>query len=134
MQKRHARDDDANRFADEPQTDVFMAVADTLGYQVKNNVEDYSSGVSNDLAKITGAYVRGEIMTATFARLNGAMLGERIDATYYRPEYIANELRLRESGLDVVPLSSLVTSGRRAVYFDTSTLEDTAAPSDGCLF
>jgi type I restriction enzyme M protein len=45
---------------DEPQTDVFMAVADTLGYEVKNNVEDYSKGMSNDLAKITGAYVRGE--------------------------------------------------------------------------
>jgi type I restriction enzyme M protein len=60
LQKRHARDDDATKFADEPQTDVFMAVADTLGYEVKNNVEDYSSGVSNDLAKITGAYVRGE--------------------------------------------------------------------------
>ena len=73
-------------------------------------------------------------MTATYAKLNGAMLGDRIDATYYRPEYIANELRLRESGLDVVPLSSLVTSGRRAVYFDTSTLEDTAAPSDWLPF
>jgi type I restriction enzyme M protein len=60
LQKRHARDDDRTKFADEPQTDVFMAVADTLGYEVKNNVEDYSSGVSNDLAKITGAYVRGE--------------------------------------------------------------------------
>ena len=60
LQKRHARDDDATKFADEPQTDVFMAVADTLGYEVKNNVEDYSTGVSNDLAKITGAYVRGE--------------------------------------------------------------------------
>jgi type I restriction enzyme M protein len=60
LQKRHARDDDATKFADEPQTDVFMAVADTLGYEVKNNVEDYSSGVANDLAKITGAYVRGE--------------------------------------------------------------------------
>ncbi len=60
LQKRHARDDDPTKFADEPQTDVFMAVADTLGYEVKNNVEDYSSGVSNDLAKITGAYVRGE--------------------------------------------------------------------------
>ncbi len=60
LQKRHARDDDATKFADEPQTDVFMAVADTLGYEVKNNVEDYGSGVSNDLAKITGAYVRGE--------------------------------------------------------------------------
>lgn len=60
LQKRHARDDDPTMLADEPQTDVFMAVADTLGYEVKNNVEDYSAGVSNDLAKITGAYVRGE--------------------------------------------------------------------------
>jgi len=60
LQKRHARDDEPTKLADEPQTDVFMAVADTLGYEVKNNVEDYSSGVSNDLAKITGAYVRGE--------------------------------------------------------------------------
>src|SRR3954452_21691988 len=56
LQKRHAREDDTSKFADEPQTDVFMAVADTLGYEVKNNVEDYSAGVSNDLAKITGAY------------------------------------------------------------------------------
>lgn len=60
LQKRHARDDDPTKFADEPQTDVFMAVADTLGYKVKDNVEDYSGGVSNDLATITGAYVRGE--------------------------------------------------------------------------
>jgi type I restriction enzyme M protein len=60
LQKRHARDDDPNKLADEPQTDVFMAVADTLGYEVKNNVEDYSKGLPNDLAKITGAYVRGE--------------------------------------------------------------------------
>lgn len=60
LQKRHARDDDPKRFADDPQTDVFMAVADTLGYVVKNNVEDYGPGVSNDLAKIAGAYVRGE--------------------------------------------------------------------------
>ena len=60
LQKRHARDDDPTKLADEPQTDVFMAVADTLGYEVRNNVEDYSAGVSNDLAKITGAYVRGE--------------------------------------------------------------------------
>ena len=37
-----------------------MAVAETLGYVVKNNVEDYSVGVPNDLAAIVGAYVRGE--------------------------------------------------------------------------
>jgi type I restriction enzyme M protein len=60
LQKRHSRDDGADQFADEPQMDVFMAVADTLGYEVKNNVEDYSRGLPNDLATITGAYVRGE--------------------------------------------------------------------------
>ena len=60
LQKRKARPDDADRFLDEPQTDVFMAVADTLGYIVKGNVEDYSAGVPNDLAAIVGAYVRGE--------------------------------------------------------------------------
>ncbi|NLX97797.1 MAG: hypothetical protein GXY83_16660 [Rhodopirellula sp.] len=74
------------------------------------------------------------MMTATFAKLSGAMLTDRIDATYYRPEYIANEMRLRRSGLDIVPLSSLVKSGRRAVYFDTSTLEGAAAPSDWLPF
>lgn len=60
VQKRHARKDDPEKFKDEPQTSVFMAVADTLGYVVKNNVEDYSAGVPNDLAAIVGAYVRGE--------------------------------------------------------------------------
>jgi type I restriction enzyme M protein len=60
LQKRKTRTEDAERFQDEPQPDVFMAVADTLGYLVKNNVEDYSSGVPNDLAAIVGAYVRGE--------------------------------------------------------------------------
>jgi type I restriction enzyme M protein len=60
LQKRKARGDDGERFLDEPQGAVFMAVADTLGYVVKNNVEDYSTGVSNDLAAIVGAYKRGE--------------------------------------------------------------------------
>jgi type I restriction enzyme M protein len=60
LQKRHAAKDDPNRFVPEPQTDVFMAVADTLGYVVKNNIEDYSAGVSNDLDKIVGAYKRGD--------------------------------------------------------------------------
>ncbi len=60
LQKRRERTDGSKNFMDEPQADVFMAVADTLGYEVKNNVEDYSKGLSNDLAKITGAYVRGE--------------------------------------------------------------------------
>ncbi|WP_316237052.1 N-6 DNA methylase [Bradyrhizobium sp. SZCCHNR1015] len=60
VQKRHARKDDPKKFQDEPQTDVFMGVAETLGYVVKNNVEDYGAGVPNDLAAIVGAYVRGE--------------------------------------------------------------------------
>lgn len=58
--KRKAREDNPEQFLPEPQTDVFMAVAETLGYMVKNNVEDYSAGVPNDLDKIVGAYKRGE--------------------------------------------------------------------------
>lgn len=50
LQKRHARKDDPQKLQDDPQTDVFMAVAETLGYVVKNNVEDHSAGVPNDLA------------------------------------------------------------------------------------
>lgn len=60
LQKRKARKDNPTKLQDEPQTDVFMAIADSLGYVVKNNVEDYSAGVPNDLAAIVGAYVRGE--------------------------------------------------------------------------
>lgn len=60
LQKRAAHHEDENTFANQEQGDVFMAVADTLGYIVKKNVEDYSTGVPNDLAAIAGAYVRGE--------------------------------------------------------------------------
>jgi type I restriction enzyme M protein len=60
LQKRPARDENSEQFLPEPQTDVFMAVADTLGYLVKNNIEDYSAGVPNDLDQIVGAYKRGE--------------------------------------------------------------------------
>lgn len=59
LQKRKAREDDPKQFLPEPQTDVFMAVADTLGYLVKNNIEDYAAGVPNDLDKIVGAYKKG---------------------------------------------------------------------------
>jgi type I restriction enzyme S subunit len=62
------------------------------------------------------------------------MLDDRIDATYYRPEYISNELRLRNSGLAIVPLKSLVKAGRRAVYFDTSTLDEAKAPPEWLPF
>ncbi|MCG7584795.1 class I SAM-dependent DNA methyltransferase [Photobacterium sp. OFAV2-7] len=60
LQKRPAREDEPELFLPEPQTDVFMAVAETLGYIVKNNIEDYGAGVDNDLDKIVGAYKRGE--------------------------------------------------------------------------
>ena len=63
LQKRRAAKDDAERFVDEPQTEVFMAVVDTLGYVVKNNQEEYRQGgkfIPNDLVPIVGAYQRGE--------------------------------------------------------------------------
>lgn len=60
LQKRNVSKDDPEQFLPEPQGDVFMAVAETLGYVVKNNIEDYSAGVPNDLDKIVGAYRRGE--------------------------------------------------------------------------
>lgn len=59
LQKRHASKEHPEQFLPEPQGDVFMAVAETLGYVVKNNIEDYSAGVPNDLDKIVGAYKRG---------------------------------------------------------------------------
>ncbi|MEC8012392.1 MAG: N-6 DNA methylase [Pseudomonadota bacterium] len=60
LQKRHANPHQPEQFLPEPQTDVFMAVAETLGYVVKNNIEDYNAGVANDLDKIVSAYKRGE--------------------------------------------------------------------------
>lgn len=63
VQKRHVDPKHPQRFVDDPQTDVFMAVADTLGYAVKNNTEVYDQGgkfIPNDLVPIAGAYRRGE--------------------------------------------------------------------------
>ncbi|WP_103745481.1 HsdM family class I SAM-dependent methyltransferase, partial [Escherichia coli] len=59
FQKRPANPNQPEQFLPEPQTDVFMAVAETLGYVVKNNIEDYNAGVANDLDKIVSAYKRG---------------------------------------------------------------------------
>ncbi|HAH9384358.1 TPA: N-6 DNA methylase [Escherichia coli] len=59
LQKRHANPNQPEQFLPEPQTDVFMAVAETLGYVVKNNIEDYNAGVANDLDKIVSAYKQG---------------------------------------------------------------------------
>ena len=58
--KRKENPKQSEQFLPEPQTDVFMAVADTLGYVVKNNIEDYNAGVPNDMDTIVAAYKRGE--------------------------------------------------------------------------
>lgn len=60
LQKRHARKDNSQKFQDNPQNDVFMAVASELGYVVKNNVEVYDPKVVDDLVQIFGAYRREE--------------------------------------------------------------------------
>jgi len=60
LQKRKISKEHPEQFLPEQQGPIFMAVADTLGYMVKNNIEDYSAGVPNDLDKIVGAYKRGE--------------------------------------------------------------------------
>ena len=60
LQKRKTNPDQPEQFLPEPQTEVFMAVAETLGYVVKNNIEDYNAGVPNDLDLIVSAYKRGE--------------------------------------------------------------------------
>jgi type I restriction enzyme M protein len=63
VQKRKVDPENPERFLDEPQTDVFMAVADSLGYAVKGNQEVYTNGgkfIPNDLVPIVGAYKRGE--------------------------------------------------------------------------
>ena len=59
LQKREANPEKPEEFLAEPQTDVFMGGADTLGYLVKNNIEDYNAGVPNDLDTIVNAYKRG---------------------------------------------------------------------------
>jgi type I restriction enzyme M protein len=58
-QKRNAKKDE-KYFTDERQDSVFMAVAECLGYEVKNNVEVYGVNMINDLIPIVGAYRRGE--------------------------------------------------------------------------
>jgi len=58
VQKRKAKKEDETQFVAEPQGSVFMAVADALGYSVKQNQEVPDQ--PNDLVPITGAYRRGE--------------------------------------------------------------------------
>ena len=74
------------------------------------------------------------MMAATFIRLKPADLGDRIDATYYRTDFVENARRLAESPIDSVKLRALTKSGRRAVYFSTSTLEAGVAPAEWVPF
>lgn len=67
-------------------------------------------------------------------RVRPDQLVDRIVATYYRREYVDNEARLLRSPVRKLPLSELVTAGRRAVYFGTSTLESEEAPADWVPF
>ena len=60
LQKREANLEKNEQFSPQPQSQVFMAVAETLGYVVKNKIEDYNAGVPNDLDRIVAAYKRGE--------------------------------------------------------------------------
>ena len=63
VQKKNVDENDPEKFADEKQGSVFMAVADQLGFTVKNHQEVYQEGgkfIPNDLVSIVGAYCRGE--------------------------------------------------------------------------
>lgn len=70
----------------------------------------------------------------SFIRLPPRALDRRIDATYYRPEYVANAQRLASSAVGCSELSNLVSDGRRTLYFGTTTLEGDEAPSDWVPF
>lgn len=62
-------------------------------------------------------------------RVHVCELNRRIDATYYRSDFIENAERIRASGLRTRPFGDLITNGRRAVYFSTETLEADVAPA-----
>ena len=71
---------------------------------------------------------------ATFLRLKAEQLTDRMDAVYYRPSFVQNEDRLRNSSVGKTKLKSLVQNGRRAIYFSTSTMERNEAPESWVPF
>ncbi len=71
---------------------------------------------------------------AAFMRISPSTIRHRIDATYYHPKYVFNELRLKRSSIPTRELSDLVEKGRRAIYFQTSTLDKDEAPADWVPF
>jgi type I restriction enzyme S subunit len=73
-------------------------------------------------------------MMSLVTRVRTDHLLDRIDASYYRRDFVENQSRLSRSPVQKLPLSELVTAGRRAVYFGTTTLERDEAPSDWVPF
>lgn len=73
-------------------------------------------------------------MSSKSQRVSPLLLDARIDACFYRQEFVSNASRLNASGLKQIQLSELVYAGRRAVYFQTSTLESNRAPHDWVPF
>jgi type I restriction enzyme S subunit len=71
---------------------------------------------------------------APVTRVLAKQLDDRIVATYYKREFVENEARLLRSPIRKLRLSELVTAGRRAVYFRTTTLERDGAPPDWVPF
>lgn len=61
-------------------------------------------------------------------RLKPKRLKERLDAVYYQPTFLKNEERLKNSSVQILRLKQLVSHGRRAIYFDTQTMELGEAP------
>lgn len=66
---------------------------------------------------------------AVHVRVAPRRLRHRLDAMYYHPRFLANEERLTRSGTACRQVRELVSAGRRAVYFGTTTHEREAAPS-----
>ncbi len=73
-------------------------------------------------------------MNSRSHRISPSKLRGRIDATYFRHEFVENENRLRSSGLETLQLREVIENGRRAVYFSTDTLERPNAPDKWVQF
>lgn len=67
---------------------------------------------------------------ASIVKLPPQEVSHRLDAMFYRSDYVANAMRLRRSGVKSADLRSLVLAGRRTIYFSTDTKEaDEADPT-----
>lgn len=73
---------------------------------------------------------------ATWSEVNVRSLGNaaRVDAEYYQPDLLDLERRLQSSGLEIVPLASVVVDGARVVYQNTEILENPDGSDDFVRF